>query len=65
MQIGEWIFYLGSDSHLRGVGTEEQARRYLKRLNAGKTERVYVLRRQSHIIDLAAELAKGSPKAII
>jgi hypothetical protein len=57
MQIGEWIFYLGHDAQQRGVGTQEQAQQYLKRLNAGRLDRVYVLRKQPGIIDLAAELA--------
>lgn len=58
MQIAEWVFHRGHGVEFRGVGTEAQARRYLKRLNAGRTTRTYVLRQQLGILDLSAELAK-------
>lgn len=57
MSNREFIFYRGHGDEIRGIGTEAQASQYLNRLNAGKTERVYVLRRQPGILDLAAELA--------
>jgi len=63
MQISEWIFYRGHDAQCRGVGTEEQARQWLERLNAGKTDRPFVLRKQPGILDLAAKLAKISDQS--
>lgn len=55
-----WSFHRGLGDSFRALGTDEQARKYLRHLNAGRVDHLYSARKaeqQLKAIDLAAELA--------
>ncbi len=64
MEMKLWLFHragLGPKNDIRGLGTEAQARAYLRHhLNAGRSDGLFVMRETGELraIDLGAELAK-------
>lgn len=49
----------GGGDNRRGVGTERDAREFLRRLNAGRTESLFSMRAEKmHAFDIAAALAE-------
>ena len=63
MEMKIWLFHRGgggAENNRRGVGTEADARAYVRHLNRNRTQGLWVVRKTSasRTIDLAAELAK-------